>query len=71
MEKVKVLIRWFASSFVGVMVVAVFAAILLGVGKAFSLLVDASAVDLAILMALSVICMMLGSIMVVMLRKSI
>jgi hypothetical protein len=71
MEKVKVLIRWFASSFVGVIVVAVFAAILLGVGKVFSLLVDASAVDLAILMALSVISMMLGSIMVVMLRKSI
>jgi hypothetical protein len=60
MEKVKVLIRWFASAFVGVMVVAVFAAILLGVGKVFSFLVDARAVDVAILMALSVISMMMG-----------
>ncbi len=67
MEKLKVLFRWFASSFIGVLTVAVFGAILLGVGKAFSYFIDARPIEVAILFALSVICMMLG---VLILKKS-
>lgn len=60
MEKLKVLFRWFSSSLIGMLTVVIFSAIMVGIGKLFTYVVDARPVEIAILLTLGVIVMMMG-----------
>lgn len=62
MEKLKVLIRWFGMTLGGIMSIVLFAAIMIGIGKVLTYIIDARSIEVAILLCLSVISIMIGAL---------